>query len=311
MSSKTASKKSAVKTSTTTEKKSAPKDVTQLKKDIRLIPREEFDWSRLVYSEPKKTEIPDGSGNYRRVYLNYMYDDNTIGPVIVEFGRKYCFGVQPDNVDKDGKVIKDEHGKDKSLKGYQVPIVMANVSKENPTPSETEQAEIDFLDEFRNEVIRYSVENKKAIGKGGKTDVQIEALVSELLYRKKNDEGEVVSDVSPKLYGKLIYFTKSKEVGTKFYGPGDKPVNPLSLKGHFFMYPTIRFDSLYISSKISLQHRIYDATVEPTERAPTKRLARPNTMEPPAETPSAAPDNEEEHVDDGDVNDMMESEDEE
>jgi len=295
-----------------TAKKSQAKDVSQLKKDVRLIPIEEFDWSRLVYSEPKKKEIPDGSGNYRSVFIQYMYDDETIGPAIVGFGRKYCFGVQPDNLDKDGNPRKNADGTEKALRGYQMPIVMANVNAENPDPTEEEQRELDFLEDFKSEIIRYCVENKKAIGKAAKSENQIEGLVSEILYRKKNDNGEFVEGQSPKFYAKLIYYAKKKQVGTVFYGPGDKEINPLTAKNHFHVYPNIRFDNIYIGgTTISLQSRVYDATIEPASRGPTKRLARPNTAPPQEDVDGDGEGEAEADASEGDVNDMMESEDEE
>ena len=290
----------------TTKKNSNIIDYTKLERDTRLVPIEEWDWSRVVYSEPQKNEIPDGSGHYRRTRIQYMYDDKTIGPAIVELSKHYCFGVQPDNTDKDGKVMKDKQtGKEKPLRGYRVPIVMTSQNKNTPDPTEEEQREVDFFDDWRAEVVRYATENKKAIGKGAKSEAQLDGLVGKILYRKEGDDGMPMEDVSPKLYGNLIYYTKSKEVGTTFYGPGDKEVNPLKMTSHFHIYPTIRFDSIFIGGQaISLQHRVYDATVEPVAREPRKRLARPNKV---------AATEEDEFQDDAsadgeDVNDMMESE---
>ena len=304
-------KKSTKKTSakTPSKKNSAPINVNDLKKDTRLIPLEEFDWSRLVYSEPKKGEVPDGSGNFRRVYIQYRYDDKTIGPAIVELGKHYCFGVQPDNTDKDGKLLKDkETGKEKPLRGYNVPIVMTSQNDSNPDPTPEEQREVDFLDEWHNEIVRYAIENKKAIGKGAKKDDQIDGMVGDLLYRKQNAEGEYIEGVAPKYYAKLKYYTKNKEVGTPFYGPGDKELNPLTMTGHFYIYPTIHFDNIFIGGKtVSLQHRVYDATIEPISRAPKKRLARKNEMEADADADSDGEDQDASAEDE----DMMESEEDE
>ncbi len=287
------------------KKNSATVDYSKLDKDTRLIPIEDWDWDRVVYSDPQKNEIPDGSGNYRRVRISYRYDNKTIGPAIVEFSKHYCFGVQPDNTDKDGKVVKDKDtGRNKPLRGYRVPIVMTSQNKNTPDATDEEQREVDFLDDWRTEVVRYATENKKAIGKGAKNDAGIDALVGKLLYRKEGDDGSLLEDVAPKLYGNIIYYAKSKEVGTAFYGPGDKEVDPLSMTGHFFIYPTIRFDNIFVGGKsISLQHRVYDATVEPVERAPQKRLARANTMAATeVEDDTASVEGEK------DVNNMMESE---
>ncbi len=305
------SSKKGKKNTKTAPKKPKPEpatiDYSKLEKDTRLIPLDDWDWARVVYGDVQKNEIPDGSGYYRRINIQYMYDDQTIGPAIVELGKHYCYGVQPDNTDKDGRVIKDKvTGKPKQLKGYQCPVVMTSQNKNVPDPTEEEQREVDFFDDWRAEIVRYSSENKKAMGKGAKNDTQIDGMVSELLYRKKDADGVLLENVAPKLYGKLIYFTKSKEMGTVFYGPGDKVINPLGMTGHFYIYPTVRFDSIYVGGKsISLQHRIYDATVEPVSRAPKKRLARTNKL--PADEVEDFKEAAQAKGEDN-VNDMMESE---
>jgi hypothetical protein len=265
-----------------TEKVEKPEvDISKLKKDTRLIPIAEWDWDRIVYSEPQKGETPDGSGTFRRVKIQYRYDDQTIGPAIVELQKHYCFGVQPDNLDKDGKVVVDkETGQNKKLGGYKIPIVMSNQTKTNPEVTDEEQVEIDFFDQWSEELKRYAVENKAKIGKAGKTDQQIEALIRDsLLYRKSDDQGVIDQTVAPKLYANLIYYKNNKEIGTPFYGPGDKELNPLKLTGHFYVYATMRFDNLFFGGKnISVQYRVYDATVEPITRTPRVRLARANQL---------------------------------
>jgi hypothetical protein len=296
MSSKSAkqSAKKGTATKATKETKTTEKPVStdQLEKDVRLVPIDEWDWDRVVFSEPVKKDIPDGSGKYQRVFISYRYDDKTIGPAIVGIGKHYCFGVQPDNVDKDGKPLKDDTGKPKPLRGYRVPVVLTGQTPEKPDPTPEEEVEMQFFEEWRNQVIAYACNNKKALGKGSKPDTYFEGQVGELLYYKRDKEGNPEEGVSPKLYTNLIYFTKSKECGTKFYGPGDKEINPLTMiNKHFHIEANIRFDSIYIGGKsISLQHRVYDASVYPKTTEPKKRLARTNMLSADVEdTPTVDP----------------------
>ena len=281
---KTATQKTATKTPAAAAEKPVEKmtpkkpavDVTKLEKDVRSVPVDKWDWSRVVYSDPQK-------GDYgSRIRLQYLYDDKTVGPAIVSLGRHYCFGVQPDNTDKDGKVlkIKNAEGKevDKALSGYRVPIVMTSQNKTTPDPTPEEQRELDFFEDWRGELIKYALENKVKIGKGAKTDPQVEGMVSEILYFKKDQEGNIVEGIAPKFYTNLIYYSKSREVGTNFYGPGDKSLDPLKTTGHFYMNEImIRFDSIFVGKSISLQHHIYEANIEPLATAPKKRLTKPNT----------------------------------
>jgi len=296
-------------------KKNATKkiDPSKLKKDTRLIPIAEWDWTRVVYSSPQKKDIPDGSGSFRRVNIQYMYDDETIGPAIVGLTRHFCFGVQPNNTDKDGVVIIDKQtGKPKPLSGYKMAHVLTSQSKENPDSiSPEEQFEVDHFDEWRAELIRYSIEHKKDIGKGAKSDSQIEGMVGELLHRKKDAEGNLVENTAPTLYANLIYYPNKKQVGTNFYGPGDKTVNPLSMKQFFYATTNIHLDNIYIGGKsISLQHRVYDSTVEPSSKGPAKRLAKENTTV-PTECDEVEEGEEAEEASTENVNDMLESENEE
>ncbi len=272
--SKEVSTKESVKdVSKKTTTKEAPKPVVNLntdnlERDMQVIPIESFDFSSIIYSEPANEEIP-GGGKARRVKLNYNYGDGKFGPICVQPGRLYSYGVQPNNVDKDGKILVDEStGQPKALTGYKTPLVMT--SKE---PTEAELANIEFFDNLKFEFQRYATENKAALGKASKSDEAVSDQVSDILFRKKEND-EVVAGVAPKLYPSLLYYHKKKDMQTVFYGEGDKPVNPLEVEGAFYMEPTIKIESLWVAAKsINPQVKVYDATIEPVSRGPRKRLA--------------------------------------
>ena len=93
MSSKNKKEKSVEKVVEKTVEKSAEKeknvekvvdqaDYNKFAKDTRAVPIAEWDWSRVVYCQPQKSELPDGTGHYRRVRILYKYDDHTVGPAI-------------------------------------------------------------------------------------------------------------------------------------------------------------------------------------------------------------------------------------
>jgi len=285
MSSKKTETKKSTKTAETkkvAEKKSFTKPVEQLKRDIRATPIQEWDWDRLIFSTPKKGEFPDGSGAFRRVYLSYRYDEDTMGPAIVSLSEKFCFGVQPDNLDKDGNVLKDKNTDlPKPLRGYKVPLVMTGQTKDEPENiTDTQRAEVEFFDTFREVVLKWAFDNKKEIGKANKKTIgEVDAIVSKILYRKYDEDGNVVETSSPMLYTNLIYYSNKKQIDTAFYGPGDKQVDPLSMTSPFNITANIRFDSVFVGKEISLQHRVYDGVVVPRSTTQKKRLAPKNTVE--------------------------------
>jgi hypothetical protein len=254
-------------------------------KDPQLVSIEDFDFTRLVYSEPVTGELPGGKGRFRRVRVGYRSANGKIGPPVVQLSEKQCFGVQPDNIDnKTGLVMTDEAGHALAIRGYQVPIAMWQKDKE-PTP--TEQTEVEFFDNLTAEFRRYAIENKKKLGKGPKSDDSVRDSVRDVLFRRKKGDKELealqegespyVEGYVPKLYTKLIYYRNTGNCETVFYGPGDKEINPLTLtKTSFRAIPSIRFDSLYIGDKISATPQIYDASVIPRQAKPRQRLAPKN-----------------------------------
>jgi len=274
--------KTAAKASTETKpaKKTTKNiDISSLKKDTRLISIKDFDWNRVVFSAPIKTDLPDKSGRYYRIKINYMYDDKTVGPAIVEFSKHYCYGVQPDNIDKDGKVFKDNNGKEKPLGGYKVPIVMSNQTESSPETTPEEQAEIDFLDEMRSRAVQQVFNVRDECGNAKKSLEILDDKMGKILYRGSADK-PIPAWKAPTFYTNLIWFRNNGETGTKFYGPGDREIDPLTIRTHCNIYPTIQFDSIFIGSQaLSVRHFVYDATVEPIERAPKRRLARTSDME--------------------------------
>lgn len=248
--------------------------------EVRLISIEDFDFSKLEYLPPTSGEVPDGSGKFFRVKIQYRHSANVVGPVIIQLGKHFCYGVQPDNLDKEGKVIVDKKsGAEKSLGGYNVPIVMTSQNMDKcSAPTASEQRELDFFEAFRQEIVRYATVNKNLIGKGRMKEGAIEGLVSEILYKKADESGCFDPKICPKLYTKLIYYQKSQSVETKFYGPGDKEFNPLNMRRPFHLEPNVRFDGLYVGTKISVQHHVYDADVYPMIREEKPRLARKHPL---------------------------------
>ena len=273
------SKKSEKHSSTsldTESPKTKPMTGLKLSREPQAFTVDEWDWNRLIFSEPQKEKFDGGFGY--RIKINYKYSNDTMGPAIVSLDKHYCFGVQQDNLDKDGNVRTDKDGKPIPLKGYRMPLVMTSQTQTSPDEiTEVEQKELEFFDSWNMELLRYCLENKAAIGQKNKNEGYFEGVIKSILYRKGGDDPE--KGVAPKLYADLIYYRNKKEIGTEFYGPGEKKLDPLSkqMRGHMHVYANIRFDSIYVGSTgISVKHKVYDCTVMPVKKEPRKRLARPN-----------------------------------
>jgi hypothetical protein len=270
------SKKSTKKTSepveeknTVTKQEKKPKKtenkIDKSLQDTQLVNPKEYEKTRVMFAETQETPVQGGV--MRRVKIYYKYKDGKVGPLILPFGKKYCYGVQPNNINHKGEVWTDkETGKPKDLTGYKVPLVMQ--SKE---PTNEEKEEIEFLDNFQEFVKEWCLENKDKIGKGSKKREHITGMIGDLLYRK--------DDKAPIYYTTLIYYSKKRSVDTKFYGPGDEEMDPLAVTGHCYIQPSVWLNEITIVGKgINIGSKIYDAAVEPIARQPKKRLAITNKI---------------------------------
>ena len=249
------------------KKHKKPQDkIDKTLQDTQLVQPKDYDKSRVMFADPLETPVQGGV--MRRVKIYYKYPDGKIGPLIVPFNKKYCYGVQPNNINHKGEVWVDkETGKPKEITGYKVPIVMQ--SKE---PTKEEKEEIEFLDNFQEFVKDWCLENKNKIGKSSKKTEHITGMIGDLLYRK--------DDKSPVYYTTLIYYPKKRVVDTKFYGPGDEELDPLTITGHCHIQPCVWLNEITIVGKgINIGSKVYDASVEPIARAPKKRLAVANKSE--------------------------------
>lgn len=281
--------KDSVSTSSTKSKKESTakktKDLTpeQREKDEQLVDITEFDFDKLVISGVAKKENKFLGGFYRQSKLSYIYPNGKIGPLLVQFGKRFCFGVQPNNIDREGKIKKDKAGSPLSVTGYQVCLPM--LGKDSPTTEE--QQVVEFLDNLKNYIQQWCVENKKAIGMGKDQDGLVESKVGDILYRKKTEDGEYEANYVPRLYIDLIYYSSNNSCETKFYGPNDSEIDPRSLVGKKFfnVIPTVRFDTIDIRAKIAIKYKLYDGTVELQEGGTKKRFApKNNSTEPEGET---------------------------
>ena len=240
-----------------------------LNQDTQLIPLKDFKYENLVFSTPIDKQSPGGP--YKQVKLSYKYDEKTIGPPIVPLSKKLCFGIQGNNITQTGEIDPE-----KTLSEYRCPLIMCRLEQPDPEGEE----EINFFDGLQEEIARWAVENKASIGKSKKKDATLEDMVSPLMYRKKDEQGEYVDNRSPIMYATLIWYKKNNNMVTRFYGPGDKEVDPRLYTNRFLIEPNVIFDKISISNKsIKLKCQIYDATVSSLSK-PMKRLAKKNEDSP-------------------------------
>jgi hypothetical protein len=217
--------------------------------------------SNIRFSEPIESSIPP-SISYKRVGLTYINDDGSEGELIVSTDELYSYGV--------GENTNMETGK---VNGYVLPLVLHN--KSGPTPYQKT-----FVDVFNKIVERckdYLMENKEELGQYELERNDLKKL-NPLYYKK--DKGKIVEGSSPTLYAKLIV-KKDKKDGNKiitvfFDRDSGDTMDALELLGkHCYARAAIKFESIFIGNKISLQIKLYECEVKIVNNGMKRLLSRP------------------------------------
>jgi hypothetical protein len=228
--------------------------------NIELISASSYDTSRMIFSEPIEGGIPDSKPpiSFKRVNISTVYENGSSGPLIMETQRLYSYGLGEDTNPDTGKI-----------NGYKLPLVLYNINGAS-------QEEKDFVSTFENIVKKckdYLLKNKDKLEQYELEENDLKKLNP--IYRKK-EKGVVVETASPVLYAKLI--VKKDKDGNKiitvfFDEESGEPINALDLLGKAcYVRSAIKFESIFIGNKISLQIKLFECDVKVIASAGTRRL---------------------------------------
>ena len=221
--------------------------------------------SNMIFSKPEVGNIPGSALSFKRIRISTKNNDGTTGDLVLETPTLFSFGVQESTDMNTGNV-----------NGYTMPLCMW--SKDG-----VKDEEKTFTDTF-NEIVEYT---KKYI-MDHKDDIEKYDLdMSDLkklnpLYWKR-EKGKIVEGVGPTLYSKLLHSKKDDRILTVFYNSetGEEFEDPLDLlKKYCHVNAAIKFESIFIGNKISLQIKLYEASVQLLSSGPKRLLSRPKPKKP-------------------------------
>lgn len=232
--------------------------------------------TNMVFSEPQSGAVPNSTPKieFQRINIQTRNPDGTVGELIVPTERVFSYGVS-ENVNQDtGKVT-----------GYTFPLCL--YTRDNPTPNEIEWVEgfenivehcIDHLVENREEIGQYELQRSDLTkSKGGLNPIywkreRVKDEASGKMVWKK------VDGCGPTLYTKLIWSKKNNKSLTYFSSTSDEPIDSHDLMSKYcYANAAVKIESIFISGtgKISLQIKLYEAVVEPSQTGMKRLLARP------------------------------------
>ena len=216
-----------------------------------------FDAANILFSQPK-----DSQPGCKRIYLN-VQDGNRKGPIYLETGPRFCFGVQAST---------EMNNKDK-ITGYQMPVPMWDA--EGPT---TEQKQfLKVFEDIANRCAQHLVqpEVKKALKKYTLSVPQFIDKFTPLWY-KRNENGEPDHSKGPTMYAKLLTQGPDLEITTQFSDTNGYPIEPMTLLNKMFKIEKclLQIHSIFIGNTIKLQVRVVEVEVEQRQRRKTPLMLK-------------------------------------
>lgn len=219
--------------------------------------------TNMIFSDVQSGSIPNSQPaiNYKRINISTKYSDGTSGDLIIPTEELFSFGVSENKNMETGKVT-----------GHVMPLCLYN--RDGPT-----QEQKDFVTTFNGCVEacrKYLLDNREEIEKYELEASDLKKL-NPLYYKK--EKGKVVEGTGPTLYAKLINSKKQGKILSMFFDYNGDDVDPLSLIGKYcYAKSAIKFESIFIGNKISLQIKLYETEVKIVETGMKRLLRRPKAQ---------------------------------
>ena len=234
---------------------------TQHKMDnTQLTTASGYKTTNMIFSKPEVGNIPGSALSFKRIRISTKNSDGTTGDLVLATPTLFSFGVQESTDMNTGNV-----------NGYTMPLCMWSkdgVKDEEKTFTDTFEKIVEYTK-------KYIIKHKDDIEK---YDLDMSDLKKLNPLYWKREKGKIVEGMGPTLYSKLLHSKKENRIMTVFYNEetGDEFEDPLDLlKKYCYVNAAIKFESIFIGNKISLQIKLSEASVQLLSTGPKRLLARP------------------------------------
>lgn len=225
-----------------------------------------YDVNRLIFSNPEVGSIPGSASKltFKRIRLATKNPDGTIGDLVLATPPDLmCYGLQEQTDPTTGVV-----------NGYQFPLVLWNRN----SPTEDEKDFTSTIHKICDACKEHLVKTRETIEK---YDLEMNDLKKFNPLYYKMEKGKIVEGKGPMLYIKTLTSKKDGliKVHTIFTdGDTNELISPMDLMNkRCYVRGAIKFESIFIGTKISLQLKLFEAQVKVIDRA-FKSLLNPNIV---------------------------------
>jgi hypothetical protein len=262
-----------------------------------------YDVNNMRFRKPVDGSILNDTVKFKRIAIGTRNPDGTLGELVIPTLQVYSFGLS-------------ENVNPQSMKtdGYSLSLCL--YSKDNA--SDEQKKWVETFNAVVEHVKKYLLDHKDDIEKYELEPADLKKL-NPLYYKK--DKGKIVEGTGPTLYAKVMQNKKNNSITTPFCDENGNDLDPLSLLGkRCYATAAIKFEGVFIGSRISLQVKVYEAKVKLIDSAPRRFLqsmaSNPNVVfdeksEEKSTQPSQSSQPSQSHVDDdsGSLNGDSESDD--
>jgi hypothetical protein len=221
----------------------------------KLTSAQGYNPKNIIFSKPEIGSIPGSVPkiSFKRIRIGTKHEDGTTGDLIMETPPSlFSFGLQENRELGTGNV-----------NGYVLPMCLWN--KNGATPEEQKFTEV--FESIVNQCKTHLLNSKDEIEKYELDSSDLKNFNP--LYWKK-EKGKIVDGAGPVLYIKTMMSKKNQKITTMFINEEtNEEISPYDLMNKYcFVKGAIKFESVFIGNKISLQLKLYEALIKPmdTER---------------------------------------------
>jgi hypothetical protein len=238
--------------------------------NLRLTFASGYNTKNIICTEPKTEEITGADGKklppFQRINIFTKHSDGSVGDLIIPTEELFSFGISENTDQKSGEVT-----------GHTMALCLwerdRQTNKFNPTKEQLEWSNTfsAIIEEVKRQVINLQQSGKllAAFSPSAYEQDEFKVLLKKmnpLYWGKGSEKAPVLSsngqyENSPTLYAKLIESKKTGKVISQFFDYDGNEIDALKvLKGAYCnTRVAIKFESVFVGAKISIQIKIYEA----------------------------------------------------
>jgi len=215
-----------------------------------------YDINNMRFRKPLDGSLPnDTTVKFKRISIGTKNPDGTLGDLILPTLRLYSFGLSPNRDQKTGRID-----------GYSIPLCMFNRDE----PTDEQRKWVDTFNNIVEHTKQYILDHKDDIERYDLEPAELKKL-NPLYY--KREKGKIVDGSGPTLYAKVMQNKKTGTISTPFCDEKGNDVDPMTIMDkRCYVTALIKFESIFIGSRISLQIKVYEAKVQMLDSAPRRFL---------------------------------------